>query len=93
MTVTIMSTLALQWFVSYLHARQIEKKTEKSQKFFFVVKWNVHPGPKRPPYTSNRTSALCKRVHRQHANAKLGQESRLMLKQMLHADSIPAATP
>lgn len=66
------------------------KENRKTSKVFFVVKWNVHPGLKRP---SNRTSALWKRVHREHANAMLGQESRLMLKQMLHADSSPAATP
>lgn len=80
--------------VPQLSARQADRKeNRKTLKVFFVVKWNVHPGLKRPPYTSNRTSALCKCVHRQHANAMLGQESRLMLKQMLHADSSPAATP
>lgn len=78
--------------VPQLSARQVDRKeNRKTSKVVFVVKWNVYPGLKRPP--SNRTSALCKRVQRQHANAKLGQESRLMLKQMLHADSSPAATP
>lgn len=35
-----------------------------------MVKWKLHRGQKQQHYTARRTPALCKHLHRHHANTK-----------------------
>lgn len=40
----------------------------------FMVKWKIDPGQKKLHYAGHTTSAFCKNLHRQHANAKLARQ-------------------